>query len=224
MIASFTIAGPLFPAIDSQLTKKRIVVRSFSSMARQHLSLLGESSSFGEQTPIADFRPDGITVTGVPVRVVRADEHEPMRLAHGQRFEQQAVEDRKDCRVGADAERQRQNGDAGHDRRRAQRPPGIPEVVHGRLGIVIHRQAPASQRVWAGIDHSRRHLDTAPMITRHRAWRGFGCACLLLIAGARGVRAQQSVAPEPVKPPQLVKLTLPELSNLRTRHSRRWRI
>jgi len=53
------------------------------------------------------------------------------------------------------------------------------------------------------------------MITRHRAWRGFGCACLLLIAGARGVRAQQSVAPEPVKPPQLVKLTLPELSNLR---------
>ncbi len=54
LVPPFTISGPLFPAFDIRLTKKRIVVRSFSSMARQHLSLLGESASFGEQTPIAE--------------------------------------------------------------------------------------------------------------------------------------------------------------------------
>ncbi len=51
---AFTIAGPLFPAIDSQLANRRIVVRSFSSMARHHLSQVGEGASFGEQAPPAE--------------------------------------------------------------------------------------------------------------------------------------------------------------------------
>jgi ATP-dependent exoDNAse (exonuclease V) beta subunit len=45
--------SPLLPKIDATLARRRIVVRSFSSMAKHHLSLVGEGSSFGEQTPIA---------------------------------------------------------------------------------------------------------------------------------------------------------------------------
>ena len=53
-IAQFTIAGPLFPAIDSQLTKKRIVVRSFSQHGQATFVAVGRKHSFGEQTPIAE--------------------------------------------------------------------------------------------------------------------------------------------------------------------------
>ncbi|MSQ94086.1 MAG: hypothetical protein EXR98_05965 [Gemmataceae bacterium] len=52
-IAPISLTGPLFPRIDGNLSKRRIVIRSFSSMARHHLSNLGEGSSFGEQTPLA---------------------------------------------------------------------------------------------------------------------------------------------------------------------------
>jgi len=45
------ISGPLFAALDSQISKRRIVVRSFSSMARHHLMQVGEGASFGEQAP-----------------------------------------------------------------------------------------------------------------------------------------------------------------------------
>ena len=45
----YEVAGPLFPPLDDSLHKRRIVIRSFSSMARHHLSTLGDASSFGEQ-------------------------------------------------------------------------------------------------------------------------------------------------------------------------------
>ena len=50
----YRIAGRLFPRIDAQIGRRRIVVRSFSSMARHHLSPVGEGSSFGEQAPLAE--------------------------------------------------------------------------------------------------------------------------------------------------------------------------
>ena len=49
-----TIDGELFPAMDASTSKRRIVIRSFSSMARHHLAALGEGSSFGDQVPLVD--------------------------------------------------------------------------------------------------------------------------------------------------------------------------
>jgi exodeoxyribonuclease V beta subunit len=49
----FHLVGPLFPIIDSNLGKRRIATRSFSSMTKHHLAQIGEGSSFGEQAPIA---------------------------------------------------------------------------------------------------------------------------------------------------------------------------
>lgn len=44
----FTCEGPLFPTLDANLARRRIVVRSFSSMSRQHLASLGDGSSYGD--------------------------------------------------------------------------------------------------------------------------------------------------------------------------------
>ncbi len=48
------IDGPLFPALDANLGKRRIITRSFTSMARHHLMPTGEGISFGEQTPLVN--------------------------------------------------------------------------------------------------------------------------------------------------------------------------
>jgi exodeoxyribonuclease V beta subunit len=48
-----TVDGPLFTSIDPGIGKRRIVTRSFSSMARHHLTAIGEGTSFGEQAPAA---------------------------------------------------------------------------------------------------------------------------------------------------------------------------
>jgi exodeoxyribonuclease V beta subunit len=40
--------APLFPVLDAHLGKRRIVIRSFSSMTRHHLSQVGIGSSFGD--------------------------------------------------------------------------------------------------------------------------------------------------------------------------------
>ena len=42
--STFTIDGPLFPPIDGTLGKRRIAIRSFSSMARHHLAQLGDGA------------------------------------------------------------------------------------------------------------------------------------------------------------------------------------
>ena len=46
--AAFDYEGALFPSIDSHLEQRRIIMRSFSSMARHHVSQLGEGASYGD--------------------------------------------------------------------------------------------------------------------------------------------------------------------------------
>ena len=52
-LAPFRIDGPLFPVLDKNLGRRRIVTRSFSSMSKHHLAQVGEGSSFGEQALVA---------------------------------------------------------------------------------------------------------------------------------------------------------------------------
>jgi len=42
------VEGPLFPMIDANLNKRRIVIRSFSSMTRHHVSQVGIGANYGE--------------------------------------------------------------------------------------------------------------------------------------------------------------------------------
>jgi exodeoxyribonuclease V beta subunit len=67
-LAAIQPDGPLFPAVDSQLGKRRIVIRSFSSMTRQHLAAVGEGSSFGDVHPETEDEIPAI-----------ADEDDPLR-------------------------------------------------------------------------------------------------------------------------------------------------
>ncbi len=53
-VASFHIDGPLFPPLGANLRERRIIFRSFTSMARHHLTPVGEGTSFGEQAPLAE--------------------------------------------------------------------------------------------------------------------------------------------------------------------------
>jgi hypothetical protein len=48
----------------------------------------------------------------------RREQHQTFRILHRQGAKQQGVHQRKDCRIGADAERERQDRDRGHDSRR----------------------------------------------------------------------------------------------------------
>ncbi|MBI2804749.1 MAG: UvrD-helicase domain-containing protein [Planctomycetes bacterium] len=48
------LKGPLFPRIDADLGKRRIVVRSFSSLAKHHLAQAGEGASFGDEPKPSD--------------------------------------------------------------------------------------------------------------------------------------------------------------------------
>ncbi len=52
--APLRIDGPLFAPLDANLGRRRISTRSFSSMARHHLTPVGEGTSFGEQAPPAE--------------------------------------------------------------------------------------------------------------------------------------------------------------------------
>jgi exodeoxyribonuclease V beta subunit len=49
----FSVAGALFPPVDPHLQWRRILVRSFSSMSRQHVAPVGEGHSYGELTRVA---------------------------------------------------------------------------------------------------------------------------------------------------------------------------
>lgn len=53
-VEAMQLAGPLFASLDASLAKRRIVVRSFSSMAKQHLEQLGEGATFGVHRHHAD--------------------------------------------------------------------------------------------------------------------------------------------------------------------------
>ncbi len=53
-VKSLQLPGPLFAPPDAGLAKRRIAVRSFSSMAKQHLEQLGEGATFGVHKRRAD--------------------------------------------------------------------------------------------------------------------------------------------------------------------------
>ena len=61
------------------------------------------------------------------------DEDQPVGVRIRQRPEQRLVEQAEDRGVGADAQRERQDGDEREDRLLAERPEGEAEVLHGRL-------------------------------------------------------------------------------------------
>ena len=86
-----------------------------------------------------------------------------LRIAHRQRLEDQAVEDGEERRVGADAEREREDGNRGDERRRTKRAPGVAPVdgeavSHGhvsiRLGMIDVRHTSAEPGVRSHASHA----------------------------------------------------------------------
>jgi exodeoxyribonuclease V beta subunit len=61
-------SGPLFPAVDPHLEWRRIVVRSFSSMSRQHVAPVGAGASFGDQIRLAHDEASGPAERDNPLR------------------------------------------------------------------------------------------------------------------------------------------------------------
>src|SRR5579872_6979215 len=64
---------------------------------------------------------------------IAAEVDEPLRVAHWERREEQLVEQRVDRRIGADPERQRQDGDDRYERRFEERSNGELDVAHVRF-------------------------------------------------------------------------------------------
>ena len=60
--------GPLFPALDTNIERRRIVVKSFSSMSRQHLAQIAEGPSYGDQVRIAPDETAGAAEKEDPLR------------------------------------------------------------------------------------------------------------------------------------------------------------
>jgi hypothetical protein len=67
------------------------------------------------------------------------ERHDPARFRVGQRPQKDAVDHREDCRVRADAERQRQDGGECERGALPDRPPRVPQVVKERLQGPSHR-------------------------------------------------------------------------------------
>ena len=64
------------------------------------------------------------------VRVRLPEHHQPLRLRERQRLEQQGVDDAEDGGIGADAERQGDDGDRGESWARLQHADGVPDILH----------------------------------------------------------------------------------------------
>jgi exodeoxyribonuclease V beta subunit len=67
-VAPFAIAGPLFPACDPALPRRRVVVRSFSSMSRAHVLPVGHGASYGERARRLDEEVVGPAERDDPLR------------------------------------------------------------------------------------------------------------------------------------------------------------
>ena len=87
------------------------------------------------------------------------DDDEPVRLGVGQGTQQHRVDDREDCRVRADAERERGDRNGGE----ARRTPECPERIAQVLSECVHGVTPTSARPWA-----RRARPGAPGSSRPR--------------------------------------------------------
>ena len=105
--------------------------------ARLNRDVLQANTLSKRSRRIADLFPDGIGPRGDTARVRNARarlvrEHDQLpRFLHGQRAQDHTVDERKNRGVRADAERQRQDGDEGNNRRGAQRAKGKTDVLHG---------------------------------------------------------------------------------------------
>ena len=108
---------------------------------------------------LADLLPDGVR----PGTALQP--HELSRVAHGKGAQDQAVEEREDRRVGADAQGQRQRGDEGEDGALAEHACAVAQV----LAEVLEEAGAA--RVPAGL----LHLLEPPQLEL-RATAGFGLA------------------------------------------------
>ena len=111
-----TVIGSRERPAEQRRNAERLEIRSADPHTRGHLRLTSrrqiEFRGRPRQRPIEMIHvspkrvPDGIRVTpNAGHRAVR-NQHERARIRHGEMAEQEAVDQRKDGRVGADAERQ----------------------------------------------------------------------------------------------------------------------
>jgi exodeoxyribonuclease V beta subunit len=63
-----TIDGPLFRVFETSLAKRRIAIRSFSSMNRAHLAAVGDGSSFGDVVKLAADEIAAVSERDDPLR------------------------------------------------------------------------------------------------------------------------------------------------------------
>jgi hypothetical protein len=95
--------------------------------------------------PVAKRFPQRVRPRGRRRRVALRHHHQLLRTPDRERPQHQAVEDGEDCRVGADAEREREDGDRRNDRRGRERAERVSKVLHGsfdggrrfRVGLMI---------------------------------------------------------------------------------------
>jgi hypothetical protein len=66
---------------------------------------------------------------GRPVRIEHPDVVQALRIPERQRLEEHAVHHGEDGAVGADAQRERRDGDGREPRRAPQRPDGVADVL-----------------------------------------------------------------------------------------------
>ena len=64
--ASYT--GTLFPSLSADIDKRRLVVRSFSSMARHHVAPVGEGTTYGDRGPVVIDEAPAATESDDPLR------------------------------------------------------------------------------------------------------------------------------------------------------------
>src|SRR5690349_15629048 len=110
----------------------------------ENLHLGGCADRDGETVAAHDSIEDLVAVANILVHLVREriasvvaaivepaarKEHDRFRIAYGQKFENELVDEREDCGVGADAECQRKNGDSCKTRRFA-------EAADGKLHVL----------------------------------------------------------------------------------------
>src|SRR5262249_21402896 len=120
--------------------------------------------------PVAE---DAVAVPGEPALMrprahgVAAEVHELLRPRHRERREEHLVEERKDRRIGADAERERQYGNDRDERRLEERPESQLEIPHGLLDNLWTRKV----QLWTTWRTSSPSGKISSTIPSGHAWR-----------------------------------------------------
>ena len=118
--------------------------------AREERDLVEHLLRRGER-PVLRVRPDGLVVDAgtLALRHQHVHEHQPLGVGERQRLEQHGVDDGEDRGIGADAERERGDGDRRKCRRAAQQPQRVAdvleEIAHGTVSFIdcgLGRRAP----------------------------------------------------------------------------------